>query len=193
MAADGAPAGMIERGRAVSWLVVHEPEIWTVAGRPVDPAEAPRYLVRVTVPGGHNTERMRAALVERVTRVLTEVDDDPRRLYEGEDERQRADGRGFHEPAAWVHIVELPDGQIGAFGRTMRLADITRMIVHGDAPGPSSAPDDPAVPTAVDPICGMTVNLTEDAITLEHDGTPYAFCNPGCRDAFAAQHRAAAP
>lgn len=177
MAADGAPADLIERGRALSWLVVHEPETWTVAGQPVDPAQAPRYLVRVSVPAGHNTDGMRAELVTRITRVLAEVDDDPQRVY--------------REPAAWVHIVELPDSRIGAFGRPMPLADITRLIMRGDAPT-HPADNEPAMPTAVDPICGMTVSLTDNAITLDHEGTTYAFCSPGCRDIFTPQHREAA-
>ena len=39
---------------------------------------------------------------------------------------------------------------------------------------------------AIDPVCGMTVAITESAVKLEtHDGNVY-FCCPGCRDAFAA-------
>ena len=53
--------------------------------------------------------------------------------------------------------------------------------------------DEPVPDTAVDPICGMSVALTETAITLEHDGATYAFCNAGCRDIFVAQQRAATP
>lgn len=48
--------------------------------------------------------------------------------------------------------------------------------------------DEPLPGTAVDPVCGMTVALTDNAITLEHEGTTYAFCCAGCRDSFAAQH-----
>jgi YHS domain-containing protein/uncharacterized membrane protein YraQ (UPF0718 family) len=38
----------------------------------------------------------------------------------------------------------------------------------------------------VDPVCGMTVDPATAAASAEHDGTPYWFCNPGCRDAFVA-------
>lgn len=38
---------------------------------------------------------------------------------------------------------------------------------------------------AVDPVCGMNVALTADALRLTHDGRPYHFCGPGCHQAFA--------
>jgi YHS domain-containing protein len=44
--------------------------------------------------------------------------------------------------------------------------------------------------TVVDPICGMAVALTDDAVTLDRDGITYGFCNPGCRDIFAGRDRA---
>ena len=44
--------------------------------------------------------------------------------------------------------------------------------------------------TAVDPICGMTVVVGPDAITVEHDGQTHYFCAEGCQQAFARQHAA---
>jgi YHS domain-containing protein len=38
--------------------------------------------------------------------------------------------------------------------------------------------------TAVDPVCGMTVDVEQaraDDRTLDHDGRTYAFCSKGCR------------
>lgn len=40
--------------------------------------------------------------------------------------------------------------------------------------------------TAVDPVCGMEVVVDEAAETVEHEGTTYHFCGPGCADAFKA-------
>jgi len=40
------------------------------------------------------------------------------------------------------------------------------------------------VTEAIDPVCGMTVLVNQDALTLEHDGTAYYFCCAGCRQAF---------
>lgn len=39
---------------------------------------------------------------------------------------------------------------------------------------------------AIDPICGMTVAITGDAIIATHDGTIYYFCAEGCRRRFLA-------
>ena len=39
---------------------------------------------------------------------------------------------------------------------------------------------------AVDPVCGMTVTVAPDTPHLVVDGVDHWFCNPGCRDAFAA-------
>jgi xanthine dehydrogenase accessory factor len=38
--------------------------------------------------------------------------------------------------------------------------------------------------TAVDPVCGMTVNADETSRPFEFEGTTYYFCAPGCRTAF---------
>jgi xanthine dehydrogenase accessory factor len=43
----------------------------------------------------------------------------------------------------------------------------------------------PAVAAAVDPVCGMDVAVTADALQFEHAGTMYYFCGSGCRRAFA--------
>ncbi|WP_106208677.1 heavy metal translocating P-type ATPase [Kineococcus rhizosphaerae] len=46
--------------------------------------------------------------------------------------------------------------------------------------------DDPRLetrPSAVDPVCGMSVDPATTT-SAEHDGTTYSFCSPGCRAAF---------
>ena len=57
--------GAIERGRALSQAVVHEPDAWSVGGREADPTDAPRYVVRVSMPARHLTDGMRAELLLR--------------------------------------------------------------------------------------------------------------------------------
>jgi xanthine dehydrogenase accessory factor len=37
---------------------------------------------------------------------------------------------------------------------------------------------------ALDPVCGMTVQITADALQAEHAGQPYYFCGSGCKIAF---------
>ncbi|MEM7341060.1 MAG: XdhC family protein [Actinomycetota bacterium] len=44
-----------------------------------------------------------------------------------------------------------------------------------------------AVPTAIDPVCGMTVDAVDTSHPLEIDDEVFYFCCPGCRAAFAAQ------
>jgi len=48
----------------------------------------------------------------------------------------------------------------------------------GQLPRPVSA-------QAVDPVCGMTVAVSDASLRLEHDGRTWYFCGPGCRQAFA--------
>lgn len=38
--------------------------------------------------------------------------------------------------------------------------------------------------TAIDPVCGMTVDTASAAATAEHNGQTYYFCAPGCKAAF---------
>ncbi|KQN91228.1 hypothetical protein ASE96_18120 [Arthrobacter sp. Leaf69] len=39
-------------------------------------------------------------------------------------------------------------------------------------------------PTAVDPVCGMTVPAMESSLQIEYNGVTVYFCSPGCRAAF---------
>jgi xanthine dehydrogenase accessory factor len=41
-----------------------------------------------------------------------------------------------------------------------------------------------AVPTAVDPVCGMSVAAVAASLQAEHAGRTWYFCGPGCRQAF---------
>ncbi|MDX5361109.1 MAG: YHS domain-containing protein, partial [Alphaproteobacteria bacterium] len=51
----------------------------------------------------------------------------------------------------------------------------------GRGPEPGPEPD-----TVIDPVCGMTVRLNAGKPTFDHEGATYHFCNPKCRDKFAA-------
>jgi xanthine dehydrogenase accessory factor len=44
----------------------------------------------------------------------------------------------------------------------------------------------PVLATAIDPVCGMAVTVMPDTPHLTVDGTDIWFCNPGCRDQYAA-------
>jgi len=45
-----------------------------------------------------------------------------------------------------------------------------------------------APPTAVDPICGMTVVVSADALSVQYAGDTHYFCGEGCFRAFERQH-----
>ncbi|MEU6713085.1 tautomerase family protein [Nonomuraea sp. NPDC046802] len=113
MQVEGAPD--TEAARSISWLVFHDVDAWSVGGTAVPADEPARYVVRVSVPEGSLDDDKRAEMVRRVTAVLAKADDDPDRLYA--------------EPSAWVHLIEIPDGNWGAFGRVVRLPDIINYVI----------------------------------------------------------------
>lgn len=173
---EGAPTEMLEPARALWHVIVHEPATWYSGGGPVQAAADPRYFVRLSLPsdGSSLTPEVRDHYVSTVTRVLAATAADPDRFW--------------REPRAVVHIVDIPEHSFGAVGRSLGNADIIRMVMGdmGDATA-GAVPVEPGATTAVDPVCGMTVALDGAAITLEHEGATYAFCNAGCRDIFADQ------
>ena len=52
---------------------------------------------------------------------------------------------------------------------------------HDQAHGPA-----PATGTAIDPVCGMTVEIATARHTHDHEGATYYFCNPRCKTRFEA-------
>ena len=55
-------------------------------------------------------------------------------------------------------------------------------------PAPSQpAPTVLSTETAIDPVCGMEVAVSESSIQLERDGQVHYFCSEGCRDTVSAQ------
>jgi xanthine dehydrogenase accessory factor len=65
------------------------------------------------------------------------------------------------------------------------LAEVVQSVRSAERPvAPAARPR-----TAVDPVCGMTVAILPDTPHLSVDGTDVWFCNPGCRDHYAAERR----
>jgi YHS domain-containing protein/phenylpyruvate tautomerase PptA (4-oxalocrotonate tautomerase family) len=176
----GAPSGVIEANRAIQQVVVHQPDTWIVGGKPVNLNELPRYLVRVSVPGSWR-KPMSAEVISRVTRVLAEADPNPQRLYQ--------------ESVAWVHVIGVPEGSYGMFGKALEGTDLVRLITRPFRESPERAALIKSAPpgTAIDPICGMTLPPSDTALTLEHEGTTYCFCSAGCRQVFLEELRGALP
>jgi xanthine dehydrogenase accessory factor len=95
-------------------------------------------------------------------------------------EELRADGVADELLAA----LETPAGlDIGARTPAEVALSIVARIVKLRRTGPEPQQADSPV-TATDPICGMTVVVGADTLSLEHDGETVYFCSAGCRQAF---------
>ncbi len=70
--------------------------------------------------------------------------------------------------------------------RAVRVDGLVAPPGEDPAPDADAAPATPP-PTAVDPICGMTVVAAPPTLSLEVDGGIVWFCNPGCQAQFADQ------
>ncbi len=94
------------------------------------------------------------------------------------DERRRTNGggpRGEHEHAGHAHPAPHPPEAHEHMSHD-----------HHDQAAPEPAGHaHPAEPgTAIDPVCGMTVEIAGARYTAEHAGQIYYFCCPGCRRTF---------
>jgi xanthine dehydrogenase accessory factor len=106
--------------------------------------------------------------------------------------RKRGDGvlgelRGDGVPDPQLARIDTPAGlDIGS--RTpgeIALSILARIVeVRRRASAPAVAT------TAVDPVCGMTVAISPDTLSLDHDGQTVYFCGAGCKAAFEMQHAA---
>lgn len=156
--------GVLELVDSVNHVVVHEIGTWIAGGRPLDPAAPPRYLVRAYVPGPWR-KAMNAFLIASITRAVGQASPEP--------------GRCYREPCVEIHVIGVPDGGYGVFGRPTGESALLDMI--SAAKTPADATGDPG--TLIDPVCGMAASDT--VIVLEHEGTTYGFCSQGCRRHFA--------
>ncbi|WP_460334977.1 YHS domain protein [Actinoallomurus acanthiterrae] len=162
--ASSANPGVLDFLESINHVVVHEIGTWIVDGRPLGPAEPPRYVARVYVPGPWR-KAISAFLIASITRALSQTDPDSERCY--------------REPCVEVHVIGVSEGGYGVFGRVVGESALIEMI--SDAKTDTPLPDDPNL--LLDPVCGMVAS--DMVATLEHDGTTYGFCSPGCRRHFA--------
>jgi YHS domain-containing protein len=167
VAASGQPVvnpGVMDFVESISHVVVHEIGTWIAGDRLLGPAVPPRYVARVYVPGPWR-KALSAFLIASITRALAETDPDPDRFY--------------REPRVEVQVIGVAEGGYGTFGRVIAESALLDMISEAKTDTP--APGDPAV--LIDPVCGMAASGA--VVVLEHDGTTYGFCSPGCRRHFA--------
>ncbi|GLY87239.1 YHS domain protein [Actinoallomurus iriomotensis] len=165
-ASEGSSAnpGVLDFLESINHVVVHEIGTWIVGGRALGPAEPPRYVARVYVPGPWR-KPLSPFFIASITRALAQADPEPERCY--------------REPVVEVQVVGVPEGGYGVFGRVVGETALIEMISEAKTDTP--VPDDPEV--LIDPVCGMVAG--DMVATLEHDGTTYGFCSLGCRRHFA--------
>ena len=63
------------------------------------------------------------------------------------------------------------------------LAELVKLRASGELMK-GGLPEVPEIVEAVDPVCGMTVEVSSARHTVDHEGTTYYFCAPGCARAF---------
>jgi xanthine dehydrogenase accessory factor len=63
------------------------------------------------------------------------------------------------------------------------LAELVKLRAAGELVK-GVAQEIPRIVEAVDPVCGMTVEVGTARHTVDHEGTTYYFCAPGCARAF---------
>ncbi|HWG63500.1 MAG TPA: YHS domain protein [Streptosporangiaceae bacterium] len=166
--------------RMITQVLVHEPATWVLGQRPAaDPADPPRYLVRVTVPASWRKETS-----GHFVRIITDVLAETERAAGRDPERVRRD------PHVTVLVDGISEGGIGVRGMVMGSMDLMEFVSrpYRDNASSDSAPQKQPQGTLVDPVCGMSVDLADSPPTLVHEGTVYAFCHGLCRRAFADEH-----
>ncbi|MFZ5850800.1 MAG: XdhC family protein [Actinomycetota bacterium] len=92
-----------------------------------------------------------------------------------------ADRRRVHTPAGLDLGARTP-GEVAL----SILAQVVAERPRGGPVLPRPAVSAPPAGTALDPVCGMTVEGSAGGLHLDRAGTRWWFCGPGCRDAFAA-------
>ena len=178
---------------------------YAVESGPADLAHpAPDDAAVVVATHGHDEERVLTeairAGVPYVALVASEVRGSAVRESLDLSDHERA---RLHTPAGLEIGAETPEeialailGEIvalrpeGQAGRAPRPRAIGMEAPRTEAPEPTStepAPVAVSTETAIDPVCGMEVAVSEASIHLERDGDLYYFCSEGCRDTFSAQ------
>lgn len=130
---DAHAEAVMDSARALTQVLIHEPAAWFTGDRhPVDPADPPRYLIRVSAPAAWRKE-MSAHAIDRLTRALAET----------EAEAGRDADRLRDQPHALVLIVGIAEGSLGLCGRPIGSLDL---IQHMTAP---TARPSPACPPTI--------------------------------------------
>jgi xanthine dehydrogenase accessory factor len=186
---------------------------YAVESAPAEEAEpSPDDTVVVVASHGHDEERVLTVALRSGVPYVALVASDVRgqavreSLDVSEEDRARLRtpaglniGAETPEEIALAILAEIvalrPDGPAGRAPRPRVARTETAAQDHpaeGASAGPAPARPTPApvvisTETAIDPVCGMEVAVSEASIQLERGGKPYYFCSEGCRDTFSAK------
>lgn len=86
-----------------------------------------------------------------------------------------------HAPAG-LDLGHVPTEEIAV----AILAEIVQLRSSGALAAPAAAAATPDRHEAVDPVCGMTVDVADARYRAVHEGQTYYFCSAGCLDSFEA-------
>lgn len=169
-------------GQALGYTAVAVEDDLEALGRSAAPSHAPRFVVVATM-GEHDEEAIRAALA--LSPDYLGVVASARRFAQM---RETLVARGV--PAEALDRIRCPAGlRIGARApeeiALSILAEIVQQRAEAATPAPASEAEAPPL-QAIDPICGMTVEIATARHTAEHAGRIWYFCCGGCRERFLA-------
>ncbi|WP_174184986.1 YHS domain-containing protein [Nocardia barduliensis] len=166
-----APDSVLEKARELTHVLVRDADAWATGGPALN--DAPRYLARLTVPGSWaNNAQFGGHVIPLITKAVAGSEPDPDRLT--------------RDPHCVVQIIGLRENNLGTLGHPLTATEITKLMTEDYRASGTHA--EPPEGHAIDPVCGMTVDLATARFTLTHDGTRYAFCAPVCRKVFAEDH-----
>lgn len=167
---ESAPDSTLDSARELIHVLVAQPRTWVTGGPAAE--TAPRYLVRVTVPGSWSNKEFAGHVVPMITEAVAGTEPDTTRLH--------------REPHCVVQIVGLREHCVGTLGHATTSTEITRLMTQAfrDSGERPEAPEG----STIDPVCGMAVEWATARYTLTHDGVDHAFCAPGCRKVYAEDH-----
>jgi len=185
---------LVQMGQAIGWRTVlidpdggsadsHPSAQHVVSGLDLKAAGVDeRSLVVVATQGHHDEEAVEQALIAGPAYVGL-VGSRPR----AKSVLEFLESRGLSKEA--LARVTVPAGL--DLGRVSHreiavgiLAELVKLRASGELGKGMPPHEAPEITEAIDPVCGMTVDVSTAQHKVDHEGTTYYFCAPGCARAF---------